>query len=102
MWCACLQEISEAALALHAGANVWSGRVKHRLGTAEGRSTVELFTASAAFPADLLEQLPPVIFVNELASRDQVRLRRHSMHPVQLVQLTQKQHAKLMVGFHLV
>ena len=41
----------------------WSGKVKHRLGS----STVELFYLSALIPDDLLEQMPPTLFVTELA-----------------------------------
>lgn len=78
----------------------WAGRVKHRLDTGDGHSTVELFSCQAAFPEAIHEQLPPVVFVSDLASRDQVRLKRHSVHHLQLGAITQKQHLKLLVGAH--
>ena len=77
----------------------WSGSVKHRLDTGDGRaSTVELFSGTANFPEAILEQMPPVVFVRELASRDTVRLKRHTVHHLTLAGITQKQHLKLMVS----
>ncbi len=37
---------------------IWSGKIKHRLKTAECASTVELFSVSALVPEKLLEQMP--------------------------------------------
>ena len=51
-----------------AGTTRWGGKVKHRLGD----STVELFYLSALVPTDIAEQMPPTLFVTELAP---VRLR---------------------------
>lgn len=46
---------------------MWTGKVKHRLKTAEGASTVELFSISALIPEKLIEQMPPTLFVSALA-----------------------------------
>ncbi|KAK9810758.1 hypothetical protein WJX73_005329 [Symbiochloris irregularis] len=46
-------------------------------------------------PKAILERLPPVVFVSSLASRDSIRLRRHTMHPLRMGPLTPKQHLKL-------
>ena len=46
---------------------MWKGKVKHRLKTAEGASTVELFSISALVPEKLIEQMPPTLFVSALA-----------------------------------
>ena len=52
----------------------WIGRVKHRMTSAAGPApVVELFSASAFVPACVHERLPPCIFVNDLAMRDQAR-----------------------------
>ena len=51
----------------------WGGRVKHRLATRAGPApVVELFSASAFVPAGVHERLPPCIYVNDLATREQV------------------------------
>ena len=51
----------------------WGGRVKHRLATRVGPApVVELFSASAFVPAGVHERLPPCIYVNDLATREQV------------------------------
>ena len=53
----------------------WGGRVKHRLTTRVGPApVVELFSASAFVPAGVHERLPPCIYVNDLATREQVGL----------------------------
>lgn len=46
---------------------IWSGKVKHRLKTADGASTVELFNVSVMVPEKLMEQMPPTLFVSALA-----------------------------------
>ena len=46
---------------------MWRGKVKHCLKTAEGASTVELFSISAFVPEKLTEQMPPTLFVSALA-----------------------------------
>jgi len=46
---------------------IWSGKIKHRLKTADGASTVELFSVSALVPEKLLEQMPSTLFVSALA-----------------------------------
>ena len=52
---------------------VWGGQIKHRLNNAGGPApVVELFSASAFVPAAVHERLPPCIFVDDLATRDQV------------------------------
>ena len=51
----------------------WGGRVKHRLATRVGPApVVELFSASAFVPSGVHERLPPCIYVNDLATREQV------------------------------
>lgn len=75
----------------------WQGRVKHRLDSEGHRSIVELFGCTAALPESILERLPPVVYVSSLASRDSVRLRRHTMYPLRMGPLTAKQHLKLVV-----
>ncbi len=51
---------------------MWTGKVKHRLKTAEGASTVELFNISALVPEKLIEQMPPTLFVSALAGAAQL------------------------------
>ena len=90
---------TQAAAATLTSGGSWSGRIKHRLDTGEGtRSTVELFSASAVLPESVLEQLPPVVFVCDLANRDSVRVKRHTVHRMHMGPLTPKQHLKLMVS----
>ena len=48
---------------------IWSGKIKHRLKTPEGASTVELFSVSALVPEKLLEQMPSTLFVSALAGK---------------------------------
>ena len=46
---------------------LWTGKIKHRLKTADAASVVELFELSALVLEKLLEQMPPTIFVSALA-----------------------------------
>lgn len=55
---------------------MWTGKVKHRLKTAEGASTVELFSISALVPEKLIEQMPPTLFVSALAGETRVSFRK--------------------------
>lgn len=48
---------------------MWAGKVKHRLKTAEGTSVVELFNVSVMVPEELMEQMPPTLFVSTLAGQ---------------------------------
>ena len=77
---------------------VWVGKVKHRLGTAAGHSTVELLNLSALVPEEYLEQLPPSLFVTELAARSAVHMGPHTVIQCRLGFLSERQLAKLQVG----
>lgn len=74
---------------------IWSGKIKHRLKTAEGASIVELFSISALVPEKLLEQMPSTLFVSALAGRANVRLGKHYVTQVRLENLEEKQMQKV-------
>ena len=65
----CVQDTEEAQKLV-----MWTGKVKHRLKTAEGASTVDLFNVSALVPEELMEQMPPTLFVSALAGRVTIAL----------------------------
>ncbi|KAK9805568.1 hypothetical protein WJX72_005675 [[Myrmecia] bisecta] len=65
--------------------------VKHKL----GESTVELFYMTALVPEKFLEQLPPTLFVSELANRNNVKLGKHYVMRCNLGFMTDKQLHKL-------
>jgi hypothetical protein len=75
---------------------LWTGKVKHRLKTAESASTVELFTLTAVVPEKLQEQLPATLFVSALANRNNVKLGKHTVSQCRLESPSERQHQKLL------
>lgn len=74
---------------------LWSGKLKHRAAGAGGVSTVELLSFSVAVPEAAAEQLPPTLFVTDLAQRSAVRMAHHRLVQCQLGPLAERQKQKL-------
>jgi len=67
------------------------GRVKHRMKD----SVVELFQLTATIPAELAEQFPPSLYINELKHRSEVILAKHVWARCSARCSTEKQATKL-------
>ncbi|CAL8465519.1 g5055 [Coccomyxa elongata] len=74
---------------------LWSGKLKHRMATQGGYSTVDLLNLTALIPDRYLEQLPPTLFVTELVARGAVQMNKHYIVQCRLGFLTDRQLTKL-------
>ncbi|EIE23009.1 hypothetical protein COCSUDRAFT_63396 [Coccomyxa subellipsoidea C-169] len=74
---------------------LWSGKLKHRMATQGGYSTVDLLNLTALIPDRYLEQLPPTLFVTELVARGAVQMSKHYIVQCRLGFLTDRQLTKL-------